>query len=152
MNTKFFNDAVIGNKNIKATFSDRGEMLRIYYPNVDYKQFVDTFQVGLKINDSAIVYLHEDINNKYKRENNARLLNHEFFLILLSMFSSRNSNYCFKLFKQKIHVRIKLLNMHGFSNQCTLPSYFSSSIHFNVARLAFPLSSAVPLGKFLVFS
>ena len=43
MNTKFFNDAVIGNKNIKATFSDKGEMLRIYYPNVDYKLFIDRF-------------------------------------------------------------------------------------------------------------
>ncbi len=79
MNTKFFNDAVIGNKNIKATFSDRGEMLRIYYPNVDYKQFVDTFQVGLKINDSAIVYLHEDINNKYNQyyTENTNILNTE---------------------------------------------------------------------------
>ena len=79
MNTKFFNDAVIGNKNIKATFSDRGEMLRIYYPKVDYKQFVDTFQVGLKINDSAIVYLHEDINNKYNQyyTENTNILNTE---------------------------------------------------------------------------
>ena len=79
MNTKFFNDAVIGNKNIKATFSDRGEMLRTYYPNVDYKQFVDTFQVGLKINDSAIVYLHEDINNKYNQyyTENTNILNTE---------------------------------------------------------------------------
>ena len=50
---KYFNDAIIGNKNLKATFSKKGELLRINYPNKDYKQFVDYFKVGLKINDSA---------------------------------------------------------------------------------------------------
>ena len=67
MSNKFFNDAIIGNKNIKATFSNKGEMLRIYYPNVDYRQFIDTFHIGMKINDSAIIYLHNDINNKYEQ-------------------------------------------------------------------------------------
>ena len=67
MSNKFFNDAIIGNKNIKATFSNKGEMLRMYYPNVDYRQFIDTFHIGMKINDSAIIYLHNDINNKYEQ-------------------------------------------------------------------------------------
>ena len=48
MNNKFFNDAIIGNKNIRATFSNKGELLRAYYPNVDFKQFVDLFHVGMK--------------------------------------------------------------------------------------------------------
>ena len=52
MNPKYFNDAIIGNKNIRATFSSKGELLRAYYPNVDFKQFVDFFHVGVKINDS----------------------------------------------------------------------------------------------------
>ena len=65
MSNKFFNDAIIGNKNIRSTFSSTGELLRAYYPNVDFKQFVDLFHVGIKVNDSAIIYLHEDINNKY---------------------------------------------------------------------------------------
>ncbi len=67
MSNKFFNDAVIGSKNVKATFSNKGEILRMYYPNVDYKQFLDTFHIGMKINDSAIIYLHNDINNKYEQ-------------------------------------------------------------------------------------
>ena len=41
MNNKFLNDAIVGNKNIRATFSKRGELLRAYYPNVDFKQFID---------------------------------------------------------------------------------------------------------------
>ncbi|MGN1327030.1 MAG: glycoside hydrolase family 15 protein, partial [Clostridia bacterium] len=67
MNQKYFNDAIIGNKNIRATFSNKGELLRAYYPNVDFKQFVDFFHTGVKINDSAIIYLHEDINNRYEQ-------------------------------------------------------------------------------------
>lgn len=79
MSNKFFNDAIIGNKNIRATFSNKGEMLRAYYPNVDFKQFIDFFHVGMKINDSAIIYLHEDINNRYCQyyTENTNILNTE---------------------------------------------------------------------------
>ncbi len=65
MNKRNFNDGIIGNKNVKATFSSKGELLRMYNPDVDFRQFVNFFHVGLKINDSAIIYLHEDINNRY---------------------------------------------------------------------------------------
>lgn len=79
MSNKNFNDAIIGNKNIKATFSKKGELLRTYYPNVDFKQFIDIFHTGLKINDSAIIYLHEDINNRYFQHytENTNILNTE---------------------------------------------------------------------------
>ena len=65
MNQKHFNDAIIGNKDIRATFSSKGELLRLYYPNSDFKQFIDFFQMGVKVNDSAIIYLHDDVNNRY---------------------------------------------------------------------------------------
>ena len=65
MNQKYFNDAIIGNKDIRATFSSKGELLRLYYPNSDFKQFIDFFQMGVKVNDSAIIYLHDDVNNRY---------------------------------------------------------------------------------------
>ena len=60
---KFYNEAVIGNKKMLATYSKKGELLRLFYPNVDFRQFIDYFHIGLKINDSQIIYLHEDINN-----------------------------------------------------------------------------------------
>ncbi len=79
MSSKFFNDAIIGNKNVRVTFSNKGELLRAYYPSVNFKQFVDFFHVGIKINDSAIIYLHEDINNKYYQyyTENTNILNTE---------------------------------------------------------------------------
>ena len=65
MKTKYFNDAIIGNKNVRATLSKRGEILRLYYPSIDYRQFIDELMIGLKINDSRLINLYNDINNVY---------------------------------------------------------------------------------------
>ncbi len=64
---KYFNDAVIGNGTISASYSENGELLRLYYPTIDYKQFVDSFNVGIKVNDSNIIYTHKDVNNLYSQ-------------------------------------------------------------------------------------
>ena len=76
-NKKFMNDAVIGNKNLVASYSKEGELLRLFYPNSDYKQFIDFFHTGVKINDSNIIYLHDDINNIYEQyyTENTNILN-----------------------------------------------------------------------------
>ena len=67
MKNKYLNDAIIGGKNITASYTKNGELLRLMYDSPDYKQFIDFFYTGVKINDSNIIYLHEDINNKYKQ-------------------------------------------------------------------------------------
>lgn len=67
MKNKYFNDAIIGGKNITASYSKNGELLRMMYDTPDYKQLLDFFYTGVKINDSGIIYLHEDVNNKYKQ-------------------------------------------------------------------------------------
>lgn len=79
MKKKYFNDAFIGNENITASFSKCGELLRLYYPYPDYRQYTDFLYIGLKINDSNIVYLHNDINNKYRQfyTENTNVLNTE---------------------------------------------------------------------------
>ncbi len=64
---KYLNEAIIGNKNMLATFSGKGEMLRLSYPNKDNRQYLKYFYTGVKINDSDLIYLHEDINNTYKQ-------------------------------------------------------------------------------------
>ena len=64
---KYFNDAVIGNKNITASYTKKGELIRLFYPITDYRQFIDFFHTGLKVNDSGIVYLHDDVNNVYNQ-------------------------------------------------------------------------------------
>ena len=79
MKNKYNNDAIIGNQNMRISFSNKGELLRIFYPTPDYKQFIDEMLTGVKINDSAIIYLHDDINNEYNQyyTENTNILNTE---------------------------------------------------------------------------
>ncbi len=67
METKYLNDAVIGNKQMVASYTKKGELLRLFYKAPDYKQFIDFFHAGLKINDSGLILLHDDINNQYNQ-------------------------------------------------------------------------------------
>lgn len=68
MKQKYFNDGIIGNGKVTASFSKTGELLRLFYGSIDYKQFIEQFDVGVKINDSAMIYLHNDINNLYHQK------------------------------------------------------------------------------------
>ena len=76
---KYLNEAIIGNKNILATFTTKGELQRMYYPAKDNKQYIEYFNAGVKINDSDLIYLHEDINNQYHQyyDVNTNVLNTE---------------------------------------------------------------------------
>ena len=65
MSTKYLNEAIIGNKNMIATYTGKGELLRMYFPTKDSKQYIDFFHTGVKINSSDLIYLHDDINNTY---------------------------------------------------------------------------------------
>ena len=104
MQEKFLNDSIIGNKNMVASYNKKGELLRLFYPNTDYRQFVDFFRTGLKINDSALIYLHEDANNTYQQyyTENTNILNTEinntyFHLRTLQTdFASTNENILVK--------------------------------------------------------
>lgn len=67
METKYFNDAIIGNKKMTISFSKNGELLRLFNQAPDYKQFFEFFHTGVQINDSALIYLHNDINNSFRQ-------------------------------------------------------------------------------------
>ncbi len=59
---------LFGNKQMVISYSKTGEMLRLLYPAIDYRQFIRFFHVGLRLNDSGMIYLHNDLNNIYKQE------------------------------------------------------------------------------------
>lgn len=67
MQKKNFNDGLVGNKKLKASFTKNGELIRLLYGQADFKQFLQNCFVGIKINDSNLIYLHEDINNRYSQ-------------------------------------------------------------------------------------
>ena len=59
MKQKYLNDAVIGNKQMVASYNNKGELLRLFYSSPDYRQFIDYMYAGLKINDSGLVNLYD---------------------------------------------------------------------------------------------
>lgn len=62
---KYFNDAIIGNNKIRAGLTKKGELIRLFYPNIDFRQFIEEFMVGVKVNDSNLIHLENDVNNVY---------------------------------------------------------------------------------------
>ena len=68
MRTKYYNDGIIGNQKVTASFTEKGELLRLFFDSVDYKQLIDTYHIAIKVNDSASIYLHDDVNNIYHQE------------------------------------------------------------------------------------
>ena len=76
---KYLNEAIIGNRQILATLTQKGELQRIYYPTKDNKQYISFYHTGVKVNDSDLIYLHDDINNEYKQyyDVNTNILNTE---------------------------------------------------------------------------
>lgn len=67
MREKYLNEAIIGNKEVLATYTEKGELQRLYCPTRDNRQYIDFFQTGIKINNSDLIYLHKDVNNVYKQ-------------------------------------------------------------------------------------
>ena len=79
MENKYLNEAIIGNKNILATFTEKGELQRLYFPSKDNRQYINFYHTGVKVNNSDLIYLHEDINNVYRQyyEPDTNILNTE---------------------------------------------------------------------------
>ena len=79
MENKYYNEAIIGNKNVLATFTSKGEIQRLYFPSRDNRQLIDFYHTGIKVNDSNLIYLHDDVNNLYKQyyEPDTNILNTE---------------------------------------------------------------------------
>ena len=76
---KYFNEAIVGNQKMIATFTAKGEMQRLYFPCKDNRQYINFFHTGVKINNSDLIYLHDDINNVYKQyyDTDTNILNTE---------------------------------------------------------------------------
>ena len=111
MENKYLNEAIIGNKKIIATFTSKGEMQRIYFPSKDNRQYINYFHTGVKINDSDLIYLHDDINNTYKQyyDTDTNILNTE---ITNTYFNLKIVQTDFILIKENV-----LLKRYTFLNE-----------------------------------
>ena len=50
MKNKYHNYAIIGANNITASYSKTGELLRVMYPEPDYKNWIEECKIGEKHN------------------------------------------------------------------------------------------------------
>ncbi len=126
MMKKYYNDAFIGNKNITASYSKYGELLRLYYPSPDYRQYSEYFHVGIKLNDSNIIYLHNDINNKYKQyyEENSNVLVTE---IDNTYFNLKTKQVDAVMINQDV-----LIKKYTFTNENTIDFNINLLVHSRV--------------------
>lgn len=127
---KYYNDAIIGNQNIIVSYTKKGEILRIFYPNRDYKQIIDFFHVGLKVNDSRLIYLHDDINNVYEQyyDNGTNILNTE---ILNTYFNLKVVQTDYATIKENIIVK-----KYKFINQNIIDLNLNCIIHSGLISAA----------------
>jgi len=105
-----------GNKEIITSFSKTGELLRIDCKQLDYRQLLEFYHVGITVNDSNILYLHEDINNRYEQwyEKNTNVLHtkieNTYFHITVEQtdFVSMKKNLCIRQYVLENHNTIDL--------------------------------------------
>ena len=123
MENKYLNEAIIGNKKIIATFTSKGEMQRIYFPSRDNKQYINYFHTGVKVNESDLIYLHDDINNTYKQyyDTDTNILNTE---ITNTYFNLKILQTDFVLIKENV-----LLKKYTFFNESKIDLNTEFYIH-----------------------
>lgn len=123
MKNKYMNDAIIGGKNVVASYTSHGELLRFMYDTPDFRQFIDFFYTGVKINDSGMIYLHEDTNNKY----------HQYYTEDTNVLHTEIENTYFNLkIKQTDFISLKnsvLIKKYSFENHHTIDLDISFLIH-----------------------
>ncbi len=123
MKTKYNNDAIIGGKNITASYTKTGELLRVMYPAPDFRSWIEEFLTGVKINDSGIIYLHQDINNQYKQyyTENTNILNTEITNTYFKLFIKQTD---FALLKDNI-----LVKKYEFENKNSIDLNVNFLVH-----------------------
>jgi len=114
MKNKYNNYAIIGGKNITASYTKKGELLRVMYPSPDFKTWIDEFVTGVKINDSGFINLHDDINNQYNQyyTENTNILHTE---ITNTYFNLHVKQTDFALLKNSV-----LVKKYEFENKNTI--------------------------------
>ena len=123
MENKYLNEAIIGNKEMLATYTAKGELLRVYFPSKDNRQYINFFHTGVKVNNSDLIYLHDDINNIYKQyyDTDTNILNTE---VTNTYFNLKILQTDFILIKENV-----LVKRYTFMNDAKIDLDVSFFIH-----------------------
>ena len=126
MREKYLNDAFIGNHKIKASFTEKGEMLRLFYGAADFKQFLDEFYTGIKVNDSNMIYLHNEYEQEYVKDTNILVTN-----IFNTYFKVRVTQMDFAPMGEKFIIK-KCTIKNESENELNISYYIYSKILTNL--------------------
>lgn len=67
--SKYFNNAIIGNSKILGCLNETGEIIRLYYPTIDYFQNIDEFKMGF-VNNGKISWFNDSYSKKQYYDGN----------------------------------------------------------------------------------
>lgn len=71
MGRTYFNHGIIGNGKLLATLTDKGELNRIFWPDPDFYQQINSISVGIKYDDSETKFLNDNVwytEQKYEKD------------------------------------------------------------------------------------
>lgn len=66
---KYFNRAIIGNSKILACLNEKAELIRLYYPHIDYFQNIDVYKLGFVRNNHVYWFSDAELINQYYEGN-----------------------------------------------------------------------------------
>ena len=61
MGRTYFNHGITGNGKMLVTFTDKGEINRIFWPEPDFYQQINCISVGIKFDDSETKFLNDNV-------------------------------------------------------------------------------------------
>ena len=67
--SKYFNRAIIGNSKILACLDEKAELMRLYYPHIDYLQNVDIYKLGFVRENKVNWFSDAELINQYYEGN-----------------------------------------------------------------------------------
>ena len=67
--SKYFNNAVLGNTKILGCLTNKGELIRLYYPNIDYFQNIDQYKFAILNNNNVLWFDCSNLKRQYYEGN-----------------------------------------------------------------------------------
>ena len=61
MGRTYFNHGITGNGKLLATFTDKGELNRIFWPEPDYYQQINSISIGFKLDNTPTKFLNDNL-------------------------------------------------------------------------------------------
>lgn len=98
MGRTYFNHGIVGNGKTLVTFTEKGDINRIFWPEPDFYQQINSISIGIKYDDSETKFLNDNVwYTEQKYESDAPVLNTLF----------ENSDYGLRIYQKDFVLNAK---------------------------------------------